>query len=125
MPIFTKQLNRVEYTNPTEALKAMANHIKYIQEQLEYTLMNLDSSNITEIETDKTTITDSTGSVTLGSNISLSGKNGESFTAGLSNSGQFSFSVKGKNGEQTLYMDSDGHLVITKNTTISIDCGEW
>lgn len=125
MPIFSKQLQKVDYTNPSEAIRLMANHIKYIQEQLEYTLMNLDSRNITEIETDVTDIKDSTGNVSLGSNISLTGKNGESFVAGLNTDGTFSFSVKGKNGEQTLYLDSSGHLVITKNTTLSIDCGEW
>lgn len=125
MPIFTKQLQKVDYTNPTEAVRTMASHIRYIQEQLEYTLMNLDSSNVTEIETDKTTITSSSGNVSLGSSISLSGRNGESFTAGLNANNVFEFRVKGKNGEQTMYLDSSGHLVITKNTTLSIDCGEW
>ena len=37
----------------------MANHIRYIQEQLEYTLMNLDSSNITAIDTDDTQLSGS------------------------------------------------------------------
>lgn len=125
MPIFTKQLQKVNYADPGEALRTMANHIKYLQEQLEYTLMNLDSSNVTEIETDVTNITSSSGSVSLGSGIALSGKNGESFTAGLAAGNAFAFSVKGKNGEQTMYLDSGGHLVITKNTTLSIDGGEW
>ena len=61
MPIFTSQLGRLNYTDTTEAIKAMANHIRYIQEQLEYTLMNLDSSNVTELNTDETNISSSTG----------------------------------------------------------------
>lgn len=126
MPIFSKQLKKIDYGNPAEALKSMANHIKYIQEQLEYTLMNLDSRNVTEIDTDVTDVTSSSGSVNLtGGSIKLSGKNGEEFSAGQTGSGAFTFSVKGKNGEQTLYMDSDGKLVITKHTNISVDCGEW
>ena len=125
MPVFTNQLNRLDVSNTSEALRQMANHIRYIQEQLEYTLMNLDSSNITEIETDVTNITSSSGSVSLGSGISLSGKNGESFTAGQDENGQFVFSVKGRNGAQALYLSSDGNLVITKNANLSIDCGEW
>ena len=95
MPIFTQQLQRIDPKNPQEAIKKMVNHMKYIQEQLEYTLLNLDSRNVTEIDTDKTTITDSTGSTNIGSFIYLTGANGESFTVGKNPSGQFEFSVKG------------------------------
>ena len=125
MPIFSTQLRAIDTSKPEEALKHMANHIKYIQEQLEYTLMNLDSSNITQINTDETDISSASGGVDLtGNKISLSGKNGEQFIAGLQGS-NFVFSVKGKGGEQAMYLASDGRLVITKNTTLSIDCGEW
>ena len=123
--IFTRQLQRIDANNPQEAVKKMANHIKYIQEQLEYTLMNLDSRNVIEIDTDKTAITDSTGSSSLGSYISLAGANGESFKVGKNNSGQFEFVVKGKGGTQTLYLDSTGNLIITKHANITIDGGEW
>ena len=59
MPIFTQSLRKVDFTNPTEAMRDMANHIRYIQEQLEYTLMNLDSSNIISIDTDDTELSGS------------------------------------------------------------------
>lgn len=126
MPIFNQQLKKIDYAKPQEALKAMAQHIKYIQEQLEYTLMNLDSSNVTEIETDKTTITSGSGGVNFtGSSITLKGKNGEVFEAGLSDSGIYQFKLNGKNGQQIFYLTSAGELVITQNATISIDGGEW
>ena len=32
MPIFTQSLKKVDTQNPAEALKDMANHIRYIQE---------------------------------------------------------------------------------------------
>ena len=125
MPIFHNHLRSLDYTNPEETLRLMANHIKYIQEQLEYTLMNLDSSNITEIDTSATNISSSTGGANLvGDRIAMKGKNGESFTVGMEGS-RFVFSVTGKGGEQTMYLTSDGELVITKNTSLSIDCGEW
>lgn len=54
MPIFTQQLRNLEAATPQEAVKIMAGHLRYIQEQLEYTLMNLDSSNIIAIDTDET-----------------------------------------------------------------------
>ena len=59
MPIFTQSLRKVDMANPTEAIKEMANHIRYIQEQLEYTLMNLDSGNIISIDTDDTQLSGS------------------------------------------------------------------
>ena len=125
MPIFTQSLQKIDADKPQEAIKKMANHIKYIQEQLEYTLFNLDSRNITEIETDKTTITDSTGSTSIGSYISLTGPNGESFNVGKNASGKFEFEIKGADKTQTLYLDNEGNLVITKSTNITIDGGEW
>lgn len=59
MPIFTQSLRKVDMSNPSEAIKDMANHIRYIQEQLEYTLMNLDSGNIVSIDTDDTKLSGS------------------------------------------------------------------
>jgi len=123
--IFSQSLNRIDAGNPQEAIKKMANHIKYIQEQLEYTLLNLDSRNIIEINTDKTTVTDSTGDTSIGSSIHLTGKNGESFSVGKNKDGDFEFSVTGKNGTQTLFLDSSGNLVITKHANLTIDGGEW
>lgn len=125
MPIFNTQLGRLNTTNTQEALKSMANHIRYIQEQLEYTLMNLDSSNVTEIEADKTTITTSTGSVFTGDSITLKGKNGEEFRAGAGENGTFLFRLNGKSGAQIMYLTSDGELVITNRATITIDGGTW
>lgn len=125
MPIFTQSLQRIDETNPQDAVKKMANHIKYLQEQLEYTLHNLDSGNINEIDVDKTTIVDSTGTTNIGSFIYITGSNGESFTVGKNPSGQFEFSVKGKGGTQTLYMNSSGELNITQSANLTIDGGEW
>lgn len=125
MPIFTQSLQKIDNNNPQEAIKKMANHIKYIQEQLEYTLLNLDSRNINEIDIDKTTITDSTGSTSIGSYINLTGTNGESFTVGKNNKGQFEFAVKGKDGKQLMYLNSSGELIITERTNLTIDGGEW
>ena len=125
MPIFAQSLQKIEPTNPQDAIKKMANHIKYLQEQLEYTLLNLDSRNINEIDVNKTNITDSTGSTAIGSFIYLTGANGESFTVGKNPQGKFEFAVKGKDGKQTLYLNSSGELIITEHTNLTIDGGEW
>ena len=125
MPIFTQSMQRIDADKPQEAIKKMANHIRYIQEQLEYTLFNLDSRHITELDTDKTTITDSTGSTNIGSSIHLTGPNGESFKVGKNSSGRFEFSINGAGGTQTAYLDNAGNLIITKHANLTIDGGEW
>ena len=125
MPIFTQSLRKVDIANPTEAIKEMANHIRYIQEQLEYTLMNLDSSNVTEIDTDQTNIGSSTGGSSFtGNSVTLNGNSGEVFEAGVVNN-VFRFTVKGKGGEQIMYLTSEGQLVKTNHATIHVDGGEW
>ena len=125
MPVFTNQLRTIDYARPEEALKVMANHIRYIQEQLEYTLMNLDSSNVTELNTDETTISFTGGVDFTGNSITLTGSNGEIFEAGIpEGKSGFRFTVKGAGGEQVMYL-SGGQLIITNHATIHIDGGEW
>ena len=53
MPIFTKLL-RQNAGGTEETVREIANHIRYMQEELEYRLTNLDSSNINAIDTDET-----------------------------------------------------------------------
>ena len=123
--IFSQQLQKIDPTNAPDAIKKMANHMKYLQEQLEYTLLNLDSRNINEIDVEKTTIIDPAGTTNISSYINFTGINGESFTAGKNASGKFEFSVKGKDGKQTIWLDSSGKLNITEIANLTIDGGEW
>ena len=123
--IFTQTLQRIDPDKPEEALKKMYNHLKYMQEQLEYTLLNLDSTNINEIDLKQTTVSDSTGSTDLSSFLYYVGKNGESFSVGKDIRGQFTFDLRGKDGKQTMYLNSSGELVITENVNLTIDGGEW
>ena len=125
MPIFTQSLQKIDYTDPVDAVKKVVNHLKYMQEQMEYTLHNLDSQNINEIDIDQTTISSSSGNTNIGSYIYLTGTNGESFTAGKTDGGKFEFAVRGANGTQTMYLDSSGELIITRHANLTIDGGEW
>lgn len=56
MPIFSSQLGKIESQNTEQSIKVMANHLRKIQEELEYRLMHLDSTNVTEIDARETTI---------------------------------------------------------------------
>lgn len=123
MPIFTQSLQVKDTDTEQEARKKMVNHIRQMQEQLEYTLLNLDSSNITEIDTDKTTITGATVSTGVGTFIDLTGENGERVTAGVNPDGAFEFSVNGKRGK--IYINSSGEMVITEDVILTVVGGEW
>ena len=54
--VFTTQLDRLEGKTAQEAVRSMANHIRRMQEELEYRLSVLDSSNICEIDAARTAI---------------------------------------------------------------------
>ena len=129
MPIFEREMSRINPEDTVDAVKTIEKYIRYIQEQLEYALYNLDSDNITRIEADKTEIiglSTSSGGTVSGDNISISGKNGEAFKVGYDDTtNRFVFEVKGKNGVQYLYLTPQGELVITKNSNLSIDSGTW
>lgn len=56
MPIFSSQLGKIESQNTEQSIKVMANHLRKIQEELEYRLMHLDSTNVSEIDASQTTI---------------------------------------------------------------------
>ena len=122
--IFTQQLKKIENATPQEAIKAMASHLRYIQDQLEYTLMNLDSDNISEINLDDTKLVTGDGTTWTGSAIEMAGKNGEKFRVGLDENNRFRFQLD-INGLQMFYLTTDGELVFTERTTHNIDCGEW
>lgn len=121
MPIFTRQLRKMDTSTPEQAVREMANHIRYIQEQLEWTLSNLDSSNINEINMSQTNVTSSGAANIGGDGISIKGKNGEIFEVGIGDSGTFVFTLKGKDGKQMAYVDNEGKLIVTRNAYITID----
>lgn len=55
MPVFSKKLGSIN-TNDPNTMRLLANHIRIMQEELEYRLSVLDSSNISEIDTDVTKV---------------------------------------------------------------------
>lgn len=54
--VFTTQLGNLTGKSEMEAIMEIANHIRRLQDELEYRLSNLDSSNITEIDASDTVI---------------------------------------------------------------------
>lgn len=54
--IFSSQLGKINTASAQEGIAQVANHIRKMQEELEYRLMNLSSDNISEIDAKQTTI---------------------------------------------------------------------
>lgn len=54
--IFSSQLGKLDGLSDEQALKSISNHLRKMQEELEYRLAHLDSSNISEINADETNI---------------------------------------------------------------------
>lgn len=124
MPIFTKQLRMNNAASPEEAINEIANHLRYVQEQLEWQLSNLDSSNISELNYTQSG-TDDSGTTVRANGFLIKGKKGEMFEVGIGDDGKFRFTLNGKNGTQMLYLNPDGDFYLTKNTNVTIDGGEW
>lgn len=66
MAVFTNLLRNIDYNNPAQAIATLANHIRQLQEELEYQLMNLDSSNINELNLGQTTLVSAQGKTITG-----------------------------------------------------------
>ena len=127
MPIFNSVMRQINYDNPKEALAVMEKHIRALQEELEWQLMNLDSRNINEIDTSQTEIKSSDGGASIaGDIISFSSPAGERFRAGYDKAAaRFYFELTDKSGANVMYYSSSGELVITKKAAVAIDGGVW
>jgi hypothetical protein len=66
MALFTSSLRNIDYNNPTEALIKLINHVQQLQDDLEYLLMNLDSSNINELNIAQTPLKSADGKTISG-----------------------------------------------------------
>ena len=60
--IFTRKLGSLDGMSAERAIRAVANYVRAMQEQLEYTLTTLDSDNVIEIDTERTSVA---GGITL------------------------------------------------------------
>lgn len=121
--IFGSAMKKLDYGNVPRSLQVMESHIRSLQEQLEYTLYNLDSTNVTSIDTSVTDI--ASGGISIsGASISLAGSGGEMVLMG--NQGDtFRLVLAGRGGIPALYLDSMGKIVVGEQAEMYLDCGVW
>lgn len=119
MAIFSNSLPKIDPANPQEAINKLCNHVRYLQEQLEYVLLHLDSRNIDEIDTDHTVISSASGNAVIGSYMKLTGAKGEVFSVGTNSDKKFEFTLKGAEGKPMIYLNDSGELVITEHSQLA------
>lgn len=138
--IFSSGLGSVEKQTTDVAIKNIANHLRKLQDELEYRLSNLDSSNINEIDTDETVIRG--GTVTLISQtadeiaeLKLSNQQLTASVQGLGNTvssiqmqaGNIQMTVENLNASmsQTLRVSADGVTITNASgSKLTIDGGQ-
>ncbi len=112
---FNTPIPKINYDDPEQAVRQLEQHLRKLQEQLEWTLSNLDSTNITG------------GGVTITDDqIDLKGTSSERFRVGYDKTASmFRFEVTDRDGVRVLYLGSDGRLVIGKRAMLTVDGGIW
>ncbi len=123
--IFSGTLRRLDDHDVGRRLSIVENYIRSMQEQLEYTLYNLDSTNITSLDTGVTDITSSGGSINIsGELISLRGAKGERAVMG-NDGGRFTLELAGEGGRAAIFLDSSGRITVGSGAVINVDGGRW
>ena len=118
--MFTAHLGSVEKVSPEEGVRHIANHVRTLQEELEYRLAHLDSSNINEIDANETPIT---GGIieTLTQSV---GAQGESISTLQQTAGSLTARVESAEGKYAaLALTVDGFTVKTEEGETRIDGG--
>ena len=114
--IFSGVMRRLDTNDTRRSLRIMEDHIRSMQEQLEYTLYNLDSTNVTSIGGDGMSIS--------GESIALYGSGGERIVMGRQGSA-FRMEMAGKGGRSAVYLDGSGRVCVGPEAAVYIDCGTW
>ena len=121
--IFSGVMRRLDTNDTRRSLRIMEDHIRSMQEQLEYTLYNLDSTNVTSIDPGVTSIGGDGMSIS-GESLALYGSGGERIVMGRQGSA-FRMELAGKGGRSAVYLDGGGRVCVGPEAAVYIDCGTW
>lgn len=81
VPILRK-LENVDFNNPREGIRQMAEHIRDLENQLEDLLMKIDNVNMLTLDLDDMTMRTENGSVISGDKVKIKGPGGQVFEVG-------------------------------------------
>ena len=124
--IFSRQLEKLDKENLSRSVQLIANHVRMLQEQLEYTLTALDSDNIIEINTAKTAVATADGDTATGDGIRIRSGDGALFSVEKTQAGKMIFSLSDTLGREAVRFSSQtGVIELKRRSDITLNCGEY
>lgn len=124
--IFHNTLGTLDGLDTKRAVLTLANYVRSLQEQLEYTLTTLDSDNVIEIDTGRTSVGSSDGSTATGESVLLKGKGSSAFSVSKLTDGSLVFRMKANDGSDIFAANSaSATFDVRKRASLSLDGGSW
>lgn len=124
--IFSQRLGPLDEADTKKAIRTVANYVRALQEQLEYTLTTLDSDNVIEIDTAKTTVSSSDGGAATGDGVLIKGRKCAAFSVKREAGGSLTMRMTAEDGRDIIFASSSaGEIELRMRTPFFIDCGSW
>jgi len=124
--IFSRTLGALDSMDTKRAVLTLANYVRALQEQLEYTLTTLDSDNVIEIDTDRTAVGSADGGTATGDQILLKGKGNSSFSVSRLTDGSLMLRMTANDGSDIFASSSaSGRFDLRSRTSLTLDGGCW
>ena len=124
--IFTQKLGSLDGLSAERAIRAVANYVRALQEQLEYTLTTLDSDNVIEIDTGRTSVSGADGGTATGDRILVKGAGGAAFSVEKTAQGGLVLRMTADDGSDVFFAGSaSGTIDLRSRSGMTIDGGSW
>ncbi len=124
--IFSRTLGALDGMDTKRAVLTLANYVRALQEQLEYTLTTLDSDNVIEIDTGRTSVAGADGGTATGEHILLKGKDSSAFSVSRLPDGSLVFRMLANDGSDIFVSSSaSGRFDLRSRSSLSLDGGRW
>ncbi|MBO4583807.1 MAG: hypothetical protein J5756_01935 [Clostridia bacterium] len=124
--IFTQKLGSLEGMSAERAIRTVANYVRALQEQLEYTLTTLDSDNVIEIDTGRTSVSAADGGTATGERILVKGNGGAAFSVEKTQSGGIVLRMTADDGGDIFSAGSgSGVIELRSRGALALDGGSW
>lgn len=124
--IFTQKLGSLDGMDAARAIRAVANYVRALQEQLEYTLTTLDSDNVIEIDTGRTAVSGADGGTATGDRILVKGAQGACFSVEKTERGGIMLRMTADDGSDVFAAGSaSGVIELRRRGALTVDGGSW
>lgn len=124
--IFSRTLGALDGMDTKRAVLTLANYVRALQEQLEYTLTTLDSDNVIEIDTDRTSVAGGDGGTATGEHILLKGRGSSLFSVSKLSDGSLVLRMTANSGRDIFLASSASELFdVRSRASLELSGGCW